>query len=360
MDLELTDEQGWLAESVAELLSRHSDDAAWSALIDFGLPAIASGDEGLGAVELALIGRAIGERLESVPFVDTAATRYSARMLAGSEPCALTAAPDADAAITLCLLEPGGGWDLERPATRLRDPGTGALLLTGEKAAVHKPGSAAAFLVLAADGDERRLVLAAPDIAGVGVARARAFDDSLEPSTITFADVELPAANALPADLSELMLTRLQAIGGVLAASEAVGAAATLVRLASEYAGERRQFGRPIASFQALRHLLADMYVKQASAWSSVLFAAAALEDEIADARLTASIAKAYASRATLAVAHGAIQVLGGTGFTAEHPAHLYLRRILARGAQFGDARHHERAIGRALAAPAPVEEFVG
>jgi len=145
----------------------------------------------------------------------------------------------------------------------------------------------------------------------------------------------------------------------VLAAAEAVGAAGTLVELARDYAAERRQFGRSIASFQALRHMLADMYVKQTSAWSTVLFAAAALEDGIEDAGRTASIAKAYASRATLEVAHGALQVFGGIAFTAEHPAHRFLRRILLRGGQFGDARHHERMIGRELASGARWEKLV-
>jgi alkylation response protein AidB-like acyl-CoA dehydrogenase len=81
-----------------------------------------------------------------------------------------------------------------------------------------------------------------------------------------------------------------------------------------------------------------------------VLFAAAALEDELDDAGRTAQVAKAYASRATLDVVHGALQVFGGIAFTDEHPAHHYLRRIIVRGRDFGDARHHERAIGRALA----------
>jgi alkylation response protein AidB-like acyl-CoA dehydrogenase len=102
------------------------------------------------------------------------------------------------------------------------------------------------------------------------------------------------------------------------------------------------------------------MYVRQTSAWSTVLFAAAALEDGIDDAAQTASIAKAYASRATLEAAHGALQVFAGVAFTAEHPAHRYLRRILVRGGQFGDARHHERLIGRALASGVRTEELVG
>jgi alkylation response protein AidB-like acyl-CoA dehydrogenase len=119
---------------------------------------------------------------------------------------------------------------------------------------------------------------------------------------------------------------------------------------ARDYAAERRQFGRTIGSNQALRHILADMYVRRASAWSTVLYAAAALDDELPDAVQTASIAKAYVARAAREVAHGALQVFGGVAFTQEHVAHRFLRRIVVRERQFGDAAHHERALGRALA----------
>jgi len=128
------------------------------------------------------------------------------------------------------------------------------------------------------------------------------------------------------------------------------GAAATMFELAREYASQRRQFGRTIGSFQAVRHLLADQYVQLESAWSSVLYAAASLDEREPDAARTVSIAKAYAARATQSVAHGALQVFGGIAFTAEHPAHRYLRRIVVRGTHFGSARDHERNLGRTLA----------
>jgi alkylation response protein AidB-like acyl-CoA dehydrogenase len=154
-------------------------------------------------------------------------------------------------------------------------------------------------------------------------------------------------------------LQRLATIGALMAAAEAVGAAGRLLEDACRYAGERRQFGRTIGSFQALRHLMADMYVRQASSWSSVLYAAAALDEDAAEAGRTASIAKAYVSRAAREVAHGAMQVFGGIAVTAEHPAHRFLRRIVVREQQFGDAAHHERALGRALAAGAVPEPVV-
>jgi alkylation response protein AidB-like acyl-CoA dehydrogenase len=308
MDLELTDEQTLLAESVAQLLARSPGAAAWPALVEFGALS-----EEIGVVELALIARALGERLEALPLIDTAAA-----VQAGISPDAGT--------VSLALLEPGAGWSLEGGA------------LDGPKLATHA-GAADALLVWAGD----RLCLVARDAPGVTVAPEPWIDDSLGLATVTLAGP--PVLETLP----DAGLPRLLAIGAVLAAAEATGAAAGVLELARAYAGERRQFGRAIGSFQALRHLLADCYVKQDSSWSTVLFAAAALDDGTDDALRTASIAKAYVSRAAQEVAQGAMQVFGGIAFTAEHPAHRFLRRILARGQQFGDARHHERALGRAL-----------
>src|SRR5204862_7003431 len=152
---------------------------------------------------------------------------------------------------------------------------------------------------------------------------------------------------------------RLEAIVALLAAAEAVGAAGRMLDDACAYASERRQFGRRTASIQALRHILADMYARHASSWSSVLYAAAALDEDADEAPRAVSVAKAYVSRAAREVAHDAIQVFGGIAVTAEHPAHRYLRRIIVRERQFGDAAHHERALGRALAAAALPERAV-
>jgi alkylation response protein AidB-like acyl-CoA dehydrogenase len=339
MDLELTDEQELLAESVEQLLTRSTGPATWPALVDFGVLEIAGGaHEDVGAVELALIARALGERLESAPLVDTAAALYAARAVDRWSPGGV---------VSLALLDPGGGWRLEDPSTSVAIGASGASV-DGLKAAMHAD-AADTLLVLGDDGAALRLAVVPRDAAGVEIAPIPWIDESLEPAAVTFTDVAIDEDGLLAPVATQAVLRRLLAIGAVLAAAEAAGAAAGVLELARQYATERRQFGRTIGSFQALRHLLADMYVKQDSSWSTVLFAAAALEDGTDDALRTASIAKAYVSRAAQGVAEDALQVFGGIAFTAEHPAHRFLRRILARGQQFGDARHHERAIGYAL-----------
>jgi alkylation response protein AidB-like acyl-CoA dehydrogenase len=145
-------------------------------------------------------------------------------------------------------------------------------------------------------------------------------------------------------------LTRLNTAASLLAAADATGAAQRILDEARRYAAERRQFGRTIGSFQALRHILADMYMRAESGWSAVLYAAAAFDEGADEAAQAASVAKAYVSRGAREVAHGAMQVFGGIAFTAEHPAHRFLRRIVVRERQFGDAALHERALGRTLA----------
>jgi acyl-CoA dehydrogenase-like protein len=328
MDLELSDEQTWLAESVETLLRRHwvepgavweADDAAralvWTELVEFG--ALSVGDDGLAAVELCLIGRALGKHLAATPFIASAGIRWAA-------------AP---------LLD-----ELPAVATQLLEDADSVALASPDGAAVEHAESAE-LLVVAAPAD-RQVLLVRP---GLAVQPKPSFDPSIPVATIDHFEADVVAGG----EAALRLLERLATIGALLAAAEAVGASGRLLDDAIAYAGERKQFGHTIGHNQALRHLLADMYVRQASSWSTVLYAAATLDEGAADAAQTVAIAKAYVSRAAREVAHGALQVFGGIAFTAEHPAHRFLRRIVVRERQFGDAAHHERALGRALGAHA-------
>jgi alkylation response protein AidB-like acyl-CoA dehydrogenase len=363
MDLELSDEQRWLSESVDALLNGEWRPAAgaplggegeraelWRSLVEFGALSV-GGDEGLGAIELCLIARALGAHLAPVPYLGSVAVRFA---IAGRETelpegfGRLAAGGDAVAA---ALLEPGSGWGLDRLRTTLESP-----VLNGRKAGVEHAGAVQRLAVVASGPDGPALALVALGADGVWSSEQPAFDVTTPLHAVAFDDVTVDAASVAGDAAGAEAIGRLTTIGALLAAADAVGAAGRLLDDACAYAAERRQFGRPIGSFQALRHLLADMYVRQASSWSSVLYAAAALDEDAADARRTASIAKAYVSRAAREVAHGAIQVFGGIAITDEHPAHRFLRRIVVREQQFGDASHHERALGRALAAAAVPE----
>ncbi len=320
MDLQLSEEQRWLSESVDALVAREVGEGLWPALVEFGAL-----DEELGVAERALVAYGLGAGLAAVPYVDSAAAHHA---LEGLPAAAKTA---------LCVADAGRSFAPTEPATALEDG-----RLSGEKTGVTFATSVDLLAIAAASPDGPVVALLPPPTAAIEAETS--LDPSLEPATVLLERVEPESVVSADVEL-------LAAIAGVLAVAEAVGAATRILDLAREYASERRQFGRTIGSFQAIRHLLAGLYVKVESSWSSTLYAAASLDEEQPDCLRTASIAKAYGARATHDVAHGALQVFGGIAFTAEHPAHLYLRRIVARGGQFGTAREHERSLGRTLAA---------
>jgi alkylation response protein AidB-like acyl-CoA dehydrogenase len=139
-------------------------------------------------------------------------------------------------------------------------------------------------------------------------------------------------------------------VGGALLAAEQVGGAQRLLDLTVAYAGTRLQFGRPIGSFQAVKHRCADMLVLVEHARSTAQHAAWALQDGTDDADLAVSVAQATCSQAYQRVAADAVQLHGGIGFTWEHPAHLYLKRAVSDAALLGSAAaHRERIAARML-----------
>ena len=367
MELELTEEQSWISESIDTLLSREwvtpqdvSGASAerrrqtWTALVEFGALGIgggtAGGDEGgLEAVELCLIARALGSHLASLPFLGSAAVRLALAPQAGSLPLGLAGLLSGQDAIGVALLEAGSGWTVERAGTRLTR-GSDGLEIRGEKVSIDQLQAVDQLAVVAMLDGEPALAITPAGAAGLIPQAQRCFDETVLMGTARFDAVPVPGSGVLGGPEARQVLRRLMTAGALLAAAEAAGAAGRILELACRYAGERRQFGRTIGSFQALRHILADAYVRQESGWSAVRYAAAALDADDPQAAQAASIAKAYVSRGAREVAHGAMQVFGGIAFTAEHPAHRFLRRIGVRAQQFGDAAHHERRLGRELA----------
>jgi len=156
------------------------------------------------------------------------------------------------------------------------------------------------------------------------------------------ATLELAAAPAYllagperaPAVAAELAALRRAAL-----AAEHVGMIEAMLDLTRTHATQRHQFGRPLASFQVIKHRLADVLVDLERARSVARYAAAVFDDDPAAADLPAAVAAAVATDAVVRVAHETVQLHGGIGFTWEHPAHYYLRRALADEAVFGSAR---------------------
>ena len=171
--------------------------------------------------------------------------------------------------------------------------------------------------------------------------------EPLDPLTPALAFRDLPSGDTLggPEEAE-----RLRLVGTVLAAAQLVGVAQGALDVASAYALERHQFGVPIGSFQAVKHLLADMYVRVELARSATYAAAAIFDDDRAgDATTAASTAKLLAGEAGLANGRTAVQVLGGMGFTWEMAPHYFLKRAWVLEESFGTGDRHALALSAAL-----------
>ena len=205
-------------------------------------------------------------------------------------------------------------------------------------------GSAADVLLVAATGPDG-LGLYVVDAAGPGVARTAlgTLDLTRPQAAIEFSSA--PATLVAGPDEADRVITHALQVGAALLAAEQVGAAQHLLDLAVDYAKTRLQFGRPIGSFQAVKHKLADMLVDLEHARSAAYHAAWALTDGTDDPAVATSIAQAVASAAFSRIARDTIQVLGGIGFTWEHQAHLYFKRASTDAALLGSAEAHRDRV---------------
>lgn len=147
-----------------------------------------------------------------------------------------------------------------------------------------------------------------------------------------------------PAVRSELAVLASAAL-----AAEHVGMIEAMLEMTRTYAGQRHQFGRPLASFQVIKHRLADMLVDLERSRSAARYAAAMFDQEPASAGLAAAVAGAICTDAVIRAAHDTVQLHGGVGFTWEHQAHFYVRRALGDEAAFGSARLHRARIAELL-----------
>jgi alkylation response protein AidB-like acyl-CoA dehydrogenase len=205
-------------------------------------------------------------------------------------------------------------------------------------------GTAADDLLVAANGPDG-VALYVVDAAGAGVQRTGLVTLDLTRPQATIVLTDAPARLVAGPDEATRVIEHAVQVGSALLAVEQVGAAQHLLDLAVEYAKSRLQFGRPIGSFQAVKHRLADMLVDVEHARSTAYHAVWALADGSDDPALAASIAQAVCSAAFARVATDTIQTLGGIGFTWEHQAHLYFKRATTDAALLGSPEQHRSRV---------------
>jgi alkylation response protein AidB-like acyl-CoA dehydrogenase len=352
MDLELTVDQRELRDVARQALDDRSPLSLARAFLE-GRPAeplhrlltelgwYAVGvepDDGFGIPGLALLAQQVGAHAAPTALVDTA---VAARLF--------PSVADGERTVALAVVEPESDWSLSGMATYVSALGDGPWRLVGHKLGVQHGNSADHLLVLADCSGSPACALVSADAPGVSIRTQTALDAASSPAVVDLADVTVPGEDVLTGDGAATALEAAFAVGAVATAAEGLGAASAALDIAVQYAGERHQFGRPIGSFQALKHVMADAHVDREAAWSSVLYASAALDEGLSDAQETASIAAAYAAWASRRVVEAALQVLGGIAFTWEHDAHLLQRRVLSCERRFGDALFHESRLGAVL-----------
>jgi alkylation response protein AidB-like acyl-CoA dehydrogenase len=331
------------------------DRAIWTRLgAELGVLGLAVPEElggaGGGLVDQAVVAEEFGAALVPGPVLGTVGLAVPALVaLAGAEveEGLLASLVEGTRTAAFAVPDRGGRYD---PAlvTVTESGGT----LTGEVSQVVD-GTADVLLVAARTGDGVGLFLA-DEAERVPLST---LDRTRRQATVRFAATPARALASGPA--AERAITAALRTGAALLAAEQVGGAQRMLERTVAYAGTRLQFGRPIGSFQAVKHRCADMLVLVEHARSTAYHAAWALQDGTDDPELAIGIAQATCSEAYQRVAEDTVQLHGGIGFTWEHSAHLYLKRAVTDAALLGSAAEHreriaELVLDRAVAVGAP------
>jgi acyl-CoA dehydrogenase len=322
----------------------------WRAIADMGWTGAAIpeayGGVGLGRLAVCVLAEEIGRAVAPVPFSSSVYLATEAIMLFGSEQQKQAWLPKLAAGEiigTFALAERAGASD---PATLTASVAAGQL--TGTKLAVPDGDIADIAVVAVSGGDGAWLHLV--DLSGVGVARETVvtFDPTRSHARIEFSGAP---AEPLPGSTGPETVRTLLDYAAVPMAFEQVGGAQAALDMAGAYAKERFAFGRPIGSFQGIKHKLADMYIQVELARSSAYYGAWAVETGAAELPIAASVARIAACEAGWFVTKENIQTHGGMGFTWQMDCHLYYRRAKLLSLALGGAREWKRRLVQQLRA---------
>ncbi|MER5280259.1 acyl-CoA dehydrogenase family protein [Streptomyces sp. NPDC002809] len=352
--MRLTQEQGELRSAVRSLLTQHQATSGWVPLTEqIGAAGLAVpeayGGAGGGARDMHVLMEELGRSLSPLPCLGSAVLTTGALLASGDkEACGrlLPGLADGTSVGALAWAEQGS-WDQQAiRAAAVPGPG-GGHLITGTKEYVLDWPGVDVLLVAARTPHGVSLFEVAPDAAGV----------RREP-LVTMDETRAQARWVLDGAEGHLLgvdgdggryLEHVRDLACTALAAEQVGAAERCLELTVEYAGARVQFGRPIGSFQAVKHRLADAYVLVESARSVALGAAFTADEDPAALPRAAAVAKSVCSEAFSAVAGEMIQLHGGIGITWEHDAHRYFKRAHGAGELFGPPAHHRARLAAGL-----------
>jgi alkylation response protein AidB-like acyl-CoA dehydrogenase len=368
MLFEFSDEHGELRRTVRDFLEKDSDEkrvrslmeseqgydpTSWSRMAEeLGIVGLIAserhGGAGFGMIELAIVAEEMGRVLLCAPYLSSAVLATNALELAADEAAQNEILPKlalGKAIGTLAFSESASPWDLSAIAMSAKSKGD-AFELSGEKTYVLDGHIASEILVVARADGELALFRVAGDADGLTREVLPPLDPTRRIAALRFEAT--PAARISSGDISGALECALDRTIVALAA-EQLGGAQRVLEIATDYAKTRFQFGRPIGSFQVIKHQCADMLVEVEFARSAVYNAAFASDEDPEAASIAARMAKSYCSDAYLHVANRNIQIHGGMGFTWEHSAHLYYKRAKASEVLFGSPGFHRERMAASL-----------
>ena len=353
MNFDFSDDQKLLQQTARDFLAEHSPLSVCREILEGDKPYAADlwkgaaemgwqgavipeeyGGAGFGHLELAMIAEEVGRALAPIPFGPSVYFATEAILKAGSDAQKkkyLPALASGEAIGTFALTEKPGQNDVEGVAAKVAGG-----KLNGSKMPVID-GDVATFAVVAAQGDKGlSLYLVDLDASGVKRTPLKSFDPSRSVAQIDFADTpaELLGEDGKGAELAAAVLDR----AAVLMAFEQLGAAQACFDGTKDFTTGRYAFGRPVASFQAIKHRLADMWCELELARSNAYYGAWALSNEDDELGVAACIARIQATEAFDLISEEMIQMHGGVGYTWEYDCHLFYRRAKALGAALGSA----------------------
>jgi alkylation response protein AidB-like acyl-CoA dehydrogenase len=367
MDFRFSGEQLALRETARDFLTRYStqadvrrlmdspdgyDPGVWKRIADLGLTGLAIpeqyGGAGAGWRELGIVLEEMGRALLCAPYFSTVILAASALLEAGDERAMRRFLPRiADGSLlgTLAFTEESGGWDPASVQVAASRAG-GGWQLDGSKRYVVDGLVAELILVTAMTTEGVTLFAVSGDSERLSRVPLPTFDQTRKLADLHFDGVVAEPVGRVGEAVP--VMARVLDLAAVGQAAEQVGGAQAALAMTVEYAKSRIQFGQPIGSFQAIKHICADTLVEVESAKSAAYYALASAAERAHDFPASAALAKAFCSDAFVVAAHQNIQLHGGIGFTWEHPAHLYFKRAKATEMYLGDpGLHRERLVQR-------------
>jgi alkylation response protein AidB-like acyl-CoA dehydrogenase len=363
-----TDEQAMLADTMRHFLESSADldrvrDASltsdahfanvWESMAEMGIIGLAideqHGGAGYGFEELAVVFEELGAMVTPVPLLSSvmASTAIAAAGTDSQKTALLPGIASGETIATVAVFENAHDSAASTPAMIARPSDVG-WILTGTKRWVTDATNADQFIVSAHSVDGIGLFVIESDAPGVTVTAMPALDATRPLGEVVLEGVPVSHGAYLGEAPNPGAITQALDAGVVVMASEQVGGARACLDASVDYAKTRYQFGRPIGSFQAVKHMCANMLVALEHS-RSVAWHAAATFDSPDESRISVPLAKSVCSDAFLKVAGDNIQVHGGIGFTWEHDAHLYFKRAKADSLLLGSVDSYRDRLADAI-----------